>query len=60
MATEAAVWSMRVSGWGAGAAQALSALAEFIAVPDRAFDGAALLVTLPTGSDLEVGQRGLG
>src|SRR5450759_2697530 len=43
MATEAAVWSVRVSGWGAGAAQALSALADFIAVPDRAFDGAALL-----------------
>ena len=49
MATEAAVWSVRVSGWGAGAAQALSALADFIAVPDRAFDGAALLITLPQG-----------
>ena len=49
MATEAAVWSVRVSGWGAKAAQALSTLADFIAVPDRAFDGAALLVTLPQG-----------
>ncbi len=29
------------------AAEALSMLAEFIAVPDRAFDGAALLVSLP-------------
>jgi chorismate mutase len=47
MATEAAVWSVRVSGWGAGAAHALSTLTDFIAVPDRAFDGAALLVTLP-------------
>src|SRR5690348_14730808 len=47
MATEAPVWSVRVSGWGAGAAQALSTLTDFIAVPDRAFDGAALLVTLP-------------
>ena len=36
-----------------GAAQALSALADFIAVPDRAFDGAALLITLPTGVTLE-------
>jgi chorismate mutase len=54
MATEAAVWSVRVSGWGPGAAQALSALADFIAVPDRAFDGAALLITLPTGMTLEV------
>ena len=53
MATEAAVWSIRVSGWGAGAAQALSMRADFIAVPDRAFDGAALLVTLPKGVSLE-------
>ncbi len=53
MATEAAVWSIRVSGWGAGPAQALAAKAGFIAVPDRAFDGAALLVTLPKGVSLE-------
>src|SRR6266849_10846560 len=53
MATEAAVWSVRVSGWGAAPAQALSMLADFIAVPDRAFDGAALLVTLPQGVNLE-------
>lgn len=53
MATEAAVWSIRVAGWGAVPAQALSALADFIAVPDRAFDGAALLVTLPDGMKLE-------
>src|SRR5882757_9590715 len=39
MALEAAVWSVRVSGWGGGTAQALSLLADFIAVPDRAFDG---------------------
>ncbi|MGB6350210.1 MAG: chorismate mutase [Pseudolabrys sp.] len=53
MATEAAVWSIRVSGWGAGPAQALAAKANFIAVPDRAFEGAALLVTLPKGASLE-------
>ena len=53
MATEAEVWSIRVSGWGAGAAQALSMRADFIAVPDRAFDGAALLVTLPKGVSLQ-------
>jgi len=51
-ATEAEVWSIRVSGWGAAAAQALTTLADFIAVPDRAFDGAALLVTLPKGVSL--------
>ena len=53
MATEAAVWSVRVSGWGAGAAHALSTLTDFIAVPDRAFDGAALLITLPKEVALE-------
>jgi chorismate mutase len=53
MATEAGVWSVRVSGWSAKAAQTLTALADFIAVPDRAFDGAALLVTLPKGETLE-------
>ncbi len=53
MATEAAVWSVRVAGWGATAAEALSMQTDFIAVPDRAFDGAALLVTLPQGVGLE-------
>jgi len=37
MATEAGVWSVRVSGWSATAAEALSMQADFIAVPDRAF-----------------------
>ena len=53
MATEAAVWSVRVSGWAIGPAQTLSALADFIAVPDRAFDGAALLITPPKETSLE-------
>jgi chorismate mutase len=53
MATEAPVWSVRVSGWGATPAQALSTLADFIAVPDRAFDGAALLITLPAGTSFD-------
>jgi len=53
MATEAGVWSVRVSGWGAKSAQALAAVADFIAVPDRAFDGAALLITLPAGVTLD-------
>jgi chorismate mutase len=53
MATEAGVWSVRVAGWGAKPAQALSVLANFLAVPDRAFDGAALLVTLPRDVSLE-------
>jgi hypothetical protein len=59
MATEAGVWSVRVSGWGAKPAQALTTVADFIAVPDRAFDGAALLVTLPTGVSLETVNEAL-
>jgi hypothetical protein len=46
MATDVEVWSVRVAGWGPGPARALSSLAEAIAVPDRAFDGAALLISV--------------
>jgi chorismate mutase len=53
MATEASVWSLRVSGWDSGPAHALAMLADFVAVPDRAFDGAALLVTLPHDTKLD-------
>jgi chorismate mutase len=49
MVTETEVWSMRVSGWSATAVQALAEFADVIAVPDRAFDGAALLLSVPTG-----------
>jgi chorismate mutase len=59
MVNEASVWSIRVSGWGAKTAQALSAMADFIAVPYSAFDGAALLVTVPEGQDLETLNRAL-
>jgi chorismate mutase len=59
MATDAPVWSVRVSGWGAGPAEALSAIANFIAVPDRAFDGAALLVTLSNDVGLDEIRAGL-
>jgi len=59
MATDVAVWSVRVSGWGAHAAQALTADADFIAAPDRAFDGAALLVTLPRDMSLDAVKKTL-
>ena len=52
MVTEVEVWSVRVSGWGAAAARAASTLAEIVAVPDRAFDGAALLISVPAGRKL--------
>jgi len=45
--TDVEMWSIKVSGWGAGPAQALAGVAEAIAVPDGAFDGAALLVSVP-------------
>ena len=42
MVTEVEIWSVRVSGWSAKAARGgCPALAEVIAVPDSAFDGAA-------------------
>ncbi|WP_407158433.1 chorismate mutase [Bradyrhizobium sp. STM 3557] len=51
--TEVETWSVRVSGWNAQVSRALSPLADVVAVPDTAFDSAALLVsiTAPTGID---------
>jgi chorismate mutase len=54
MVTEIAVWSMRVSGWSAKAANVLGSLTALIAAPDRAFDGAALLLSVPPGGSIEV------
>ncbi len=49
MVTETEVWSVRVSGWSAASVDRLAGLADAIAVPDRAFDGAALLVSVARG-----------
>ena len=49
MVTETEVWSMRVSGWSAASINAVASLADVIAVPDSAFDGAALLVSVTQG-----------
>jgi chorismate mutase len=49
MVVETKTWSLRVSGWSAGNVQALAEFADVIAVPDRAFDGAALLVSVAHG-----------
>jgi chorismate mutase len=49
MVTETEVWSMRVSGWSAMSVDRLAGLADAIAVPDRAFDGAALLISVGRG-----------
>jgi hypothetical protein len=53
MVTEVEMWSIRVSGWNAEIARALSPLAEAVAVPDLAFDGAALLVSITGTSTLD-------
>ena len=53
MVREVETWSVRVAGWSARAARELGVLAEVIAVPDRAFDGAALLVSVPQGGSIE-------
>jgi chorismate mutase len=44
--TDVEMWSIKVAGWGARAAQAVAALTDVVAAPDRAFDGAALLVSV--------------
>jgi len=51
--TEVETFSVRVSGWNAEVARALSPLAEIVAVPDTAFDGAALLVSVAGAEKLE-------
>ena len=53
MVTEVEMWSVRVSGWNAETARALSPMAEILAVPDTAFDGAALLVSVTSETSLE-------
>ena len=53
MVKEVKVWSVRVAGWSKAATQAIGPLAEVIAVPDRAFDGAALLISVPQGGSID-------
>src|ERR1700687_3957538 len=53
MGTEAEMRSGRVAGWNAEIPRALSPLAEIVAVPDTAFDGAALLASIAGPNSLE-------
>ena len=53
MVREVEAWSVRVAGWNARAAREVGLLAEVFAVPDRAFDGAALLLSIPQGGSIE-------
>jgi hypothetical protein len=47
MVREVEMWSVRVAGWGTAAAHAIGSIAEVVALPDKAFDGAALLISVP-------------
>ena len=47
LVTDVEMWSIRVAGWSARAAQVLGAMTDVVAVPDHALDGAALLVGVP-------------
>jgi chorismate mutase len=49
LVTDVETWSIRVAGWGPTAARALDPLAEAVAVPDRGFEAAALLVSVTRG-----------
>jgi hypothetical protein len=53
MVTDIEMWSIRVSGWNAAVARAVSPFADVVAVPDGTFDGAALLVSVATASDAD-------
>jgi chorismate mutase len=60
MVTETEVWSMRISGWNAASINTVASLADVIAVPDRAFDGAALLVSVGRGGIKAVSKALVG
>jgi len=60
MVTETEVWSVRVSGWTAASVDRLAGIADAIAVPDRAFDGAALLISVERGGIGAVADALLG
>jgi chorismate mutase len=57
MVTDIEMWSIRVSGWNANVARAVSPFADVVAVPDGAFDGAALLVSVATAATSEPAVR---
>ncbi len=49
LVTDVETWSVRVAGWGPAVSRALDPSIDVMAVPDRAFDGAALLASVPRG-----------
>lgn len=59
MVKEVEVWSVHVSGWGPQAANALPGAVTCVAAPDGAFDGAALLISMPAGTQFETVREAL-
>jgi chorismate mutase len=59
MVTDVETWSVKVAGWGPAVSRAVAPLAELVVVPDHAFDGAALLVSVPEGKTLAEIRRAL-
>jgi chorismate mutase len=53
MVREVETWSVRVSGWNAATAREVGSVAELVAVPDTAFDGAALLISVPQHGSID-------
>jgi chorismate mutase len=51
--SDVTMWSVKVSGWGAAPARAVAAVAEVVAVPEGAFDGASLLISVPIETTLD-------
>jgi chorismate mutase len=56
MVTETEVWSVRVAGWNGASINSVAEHADVIAVPDHAFDGAALLVSVERGGINKVSE----
>jgi chorismate mutase len=59
LAKEVELWSVRLSGWNAHVSKQAAASGEVIAAPDTAFDGAALLISIPEGKRIEEATRAL-
>jgi hypothetical protein len=59
MVKEVEMWSVRVAGWRPRAGQDLGSMADVIAVPDTAYEGAALLIAVPRGGHIEAIIDGL-
>jgi chorismate mutase len=56
---EVEVWSVRLAGWNSRMAKQAAGVGEVVAVPDNAFDGAALLISVPQEKSIEAATAAL-